>query len=111
MSALPVAAVVPTVGPDGVSLVRMRMPGDAMRPTIDDGDELVVDVSDTRVTSSGGVFVIDADGVPIVRRLVLTDGGAWAVLVDNRLYRDREVRAGSARVLGRVVASLAVRMF
>lgn len=89
--------------------VRLSMPGDAMSPTIESGDELVVDLHDCRIHSGGGVYVLEFDSRPVVRRMLLTCDGAWQVTTDSALYRDAEVPVGSVKVLGRVAAVFRMR--
>lgn len=56
--------------------------GESMLPTIADGDEMLVDRSDTRIGARGGIFVLRLDGVLVVKRLA-TRGSAIDVISDN----------------------------
>lgn len=73
--------------------------GDSMTPTIDDGDELLVDGSD-RDWRGGGVFIARLDGALVVKRLAPYAHGV-AVLSDNPAYP--EVITPAIEVIGRVV--------
>ena len=88
-----------------VALVEAR--GDSMAPGIADGDLLLVDQGDRRLTATGRVFVIRIDGVTLVKRLVRRNG-ATVVTSDNPSAPP--VASGELEVVGRVVwQSRAVR--
>ncbi|WP_375380891.1 helix-turn-helix transcriptional regulator [uncultured Sphingomonas sp.] len=81
--------------------------GDSMAPGIADGDLLLVDQGDRRVTATGRVFVIRIDGATLVKR-VARRGGAIMVTSDNPSASP--VAADAVEVIGRVVwQSRAVR--
>lgn len=81
--------------------------GDSMAPGIADGDQLLVDQGDTRVTAAGGVFVIRIDGVTLVKR-VARRGGRTVATSDNPAAPP--VDTGAVEIVGRVVwQSRAVR--
>lgn len=83
---------------DEASMLTAR--GDSMLPTISDGDTLVVDERDRRVTRRPGIFVLRHDGVLLVKRLTLR-GSDVVIASDNRAYPDMIVSA--VEVIGRVV--------
>ncbi|WP_174279385.1 S24 family peptidase [Sphingomonas bacterium] len=81
-----------------VALIEAR--GDSMAPGIADGDQLLVDQGDTRVTGRGGVFVVRIDGATLVKR-VARRGGAVVATSDNPA--SPPVGEGVVEVIGRVV--------
>ncbi|MCM8729486.1 helix-turn-helix transcriptional regulator [Hephaestia sp. GCM10023244] len=89
------------VDPGGLSLIRAQ--GESMMPTIADGDEIMVDTHDRRVTSRGRIFVIRLDGVLLVKR-VARAGLGLAIRSDNPAYPPIEDEtARRAELVGRVV--------
>ncbi len=88
-----------------VALVEAK--GDSMAPGIADGDLLLVDQGDRRLTATGRVFVIRIDGATLVKR-VTRRAAATVVTSDNPLASP--VVSGAVEVIGRVVwQSRAVR--
>lgn len=79
----------------------IRVEGDSMAPTLEDGDEILVDRARTRVEARGGVFVLRLDGVLMVKRLRPAVGGI-EVVSDNPVYPARVVTARAVEVIGRV---------
>lgn len=74
--------------------------GDSMLPTIADGDTLVVDERDRRITARPGVFVLRHDGVLLVKRVSRRDD-AMRIVSDNPAYP--EIVTVAADIIGRVV--------
>lgn len=88
-----------------VALIEAR--GTSMAPGIADGDQLLVDAGDTRVTARGGVFVIRADGAVMVKRVRRRAG---RLEVTSDAPDAPPVCAEGIEVIGRVVwQSRAVR--
>src|SRR3546814_16461155 len=74
-----------------------------MLPTIADGDEIMVDTGDRRVTSRGGIFVVRVDGALMVKR-VARAGLGLSIRSDNPAWPGIEdATARGAEVIGRVV--------
>lgn len=75
-----------------------------MLPTIADGDDMLVDRSDTRIGAGGGIFVLRLDGTLVVKRLAKR-GNAIEVISDNPDFADLSIRPGDAplEIVGRVV--------
>ena len=87
-------------------LALIRATGWSMEPGIADGDEMLVDQGDRRVTRAGGVFVLLVDGATLVKR-VRRVGGRLEIGSD---HPDAPPVTGEAEVIGRVVwLSRAVR--
>ncbi|MET0307413.1 MAG: S24 family peptidase [Sphingomonas sp.] len=79
----------------------IRVEGDSMSPTLEDGDEILVDRDVRRVDPRGGVFVLRLDGELIVKRLRTAVGGI-EVVSDNPVYPARVVPMREVEVIGRV---------
>jgi phage repressor protein C with HTH and peptisase S24 domain len=85
-------------------LVVIRARGDSMAPTIGEGDVLLVDGGQERL-SDGGIFVI-LRGEDLVVKRIQTTGEGYLLVSDNPRYRPEPIRAGEEegpRVIGRVV--------
>jgi len=87
------------VRPEAASVIRVK--GDSMAPTLEDGDEILVDRDRRRVEARGGVFVIRLDGELMVKRLRVGVGGI-EVISDNPDWETRIVAARDLDVIGRV---------
>lgn len=97
------AGLVRSLGVDAGALSMIRARGDSMLPTIADGDEILVDTSDRRVTSRPGIFVVRLDGALMVKR-VARDGLGLAIRSDNPAYPAIDgAAARGAEMIGRVV--------
>lgn len=86
------------VRPSDITLITAS--GESMAPTIADGDDMLVDRSDRQVDERGGVFVLRADGVLMVKRL-RRDGSGIALSSDNPGHP--AIIADAIDVIGRVV--------
>lgn len=87
------------VRPEAASVIRVK--GDSMASTLEDGDEILVDRDRRRVEARGGVFVIRLDGELMVKRLRVGVGGI-EVISDNPDWETRIVAAALVDVVGRV---------
>ena len=92
--------LIDTLGLDPAKAAMLRARGDSMEPTIADGDQIVVDERDVRVTANPAVFVLRVDGVLLVKR-VSRAGGGVRVASDNPAYP--AFVADGAEIIGRVV--------
>lgn len=84
---------------EAASLIRVQ--GDSMAPTLEDGDEILVDRDRRRIEGRGGVFVIRLDGELMVKRLRPGLGGI-EVISDNPDWETRLVPLRALDVIGRV---------
>jgi len=82
------------------STAMLRARGDSMVPTIADGDQIVIDERDTRVSESPAIFVLRRDGVLLVKRVAKVAEG-FVISSDNPVYPP--IRSTSVDVIGRVV--------
>ena len=81
----------------------LRAQGDSMAPTIEDGDLMLVDESDRRVTARAGIFVIRIDGALMVKR-VARAGDGLKITSDNPEFPVMlPRRPDGVDVVGRVV--------
>jgi hypothetical protein len=90
------------VDPAQVSLIRVE--GDSMQPTLNDGDDIMVDKAAALKPLKSGVHVLRMDDVLMVKRLAVGKGGMLSVLSDNVAYPSwPDVEAAAVSVIGRVV--------
>lgn len=82
----------------------MRVMGDAMRPTLLDGDHVLVDESQ-RDVFEGSVYVLGLDGQVVVKRLAKRLGSLLLISENKELYAPLEVPFPSEGLLvvGRVI--------
>ncbi|MEG3176004.1 S24 family peptidase [Sphingomonas sp. RB3P16] len=85
---------------DPAHAAMLRARGDSMLPTIADGDQIVLDERDRRVTASPAIFVLRLDDMLLVKRVAARSGG-FVVTSDNPAYAPVETAA--VDVIGRVV--------
>ena len=86
-------------------LVAFHAAGDAMSPTLGDGD-LVVARRDDGGAVTPSVYAVEIDGAPAVRRLERRPDGSPLVATDNPLYENYVLPAGAEqtlRIIGPVV--------
>lgn len=91
------------LNPDNLSVIAAH--GDSMAPTIQDGEVLLIDHSETEPID-GKVFALAREDEMVVKRLVRDFAGGWIVRSDNNdkaRYGDFHVSDAVLRVVGRVV--------
>jgi len=88
--------------------VGVRVRGDSMAGTLDDGDWVFVDLSQ-RDPSREGVYLLLMDGERRIKRMQRVAGGGWLLISDNPRY-DKELIAPDKKqfveVLGRCLVNL-----
>lgn len=91
------------VRPQRVSIIRVD--GESMAPTLNDGDEIMVDHEDDGARLRDGVYVLRLDGVLMVKRIALGPRrGLFSVLSDNAHYPDWiDIDPSLVVIVGRVV--------
>jgi hypothetical protein len=88
--------------PSLLSLIRVA--GDSMVPTLQDGDDIMVDRGAANRPLRDGIFVIRMDDVLMVKRLAKGPSGTVSVLSDNPIYPDwSNVDGIEIIIIGRVV--------
>src|SRR3546814_14123691 len=66
----------------------MRVEGDSRAPTLDEGDDILVDGGDAAARLRDGIYVLRMDDVLMVKRIARAPGqGRISVLSDNPHYR------------------------
>jgi hypothetical protein len=89
---------------DPAQLSLIRVEGDSMAPTLNDGDDIMVDRSAAAGALRDGIHVIRMDDVLMVKRLAKGPGGRLSVLSDNSAYPVwPDVDGEAVTVIGRVV--------
>ena len=95
-------ALTPTA-PSKLSIVRVE--GDSMSPTLNPGDEILVDLADGIDRLRDGIYVLRADDVLVVKRLALNPmGRRVTVQSDNPAYPDwPDCGIDEIQCIGRVI--------
>jgi phage repressor protein C with HTH and peptisase S24 domain len=91
-------------------LIAIHVKGESMEPTVYDGDLVVLNTADTEPVD-GGVYAINYEGEPLIKRME-RDAGQWWLKSDNLDQRKhgRKVCQGDACILvGRVVRKESTR--
>jgi SOS-response transcriptional repressor LexA len=90
------------VDPAAVSLIRVQ--GDSMQPTLNDGDDIMVDQRAASRSLKAGVHVLRMDDTLMVKRVAPLGRAKLSVLSDNPEHPSwPEVDARTVNVIGRVV--------
>ena len=91
------------VRPQRVSIIRVD--GESMAPTLNDGDDIMVDHEDDADRLRDGVYVLRLDGVLMVKRVAMGPlRGRFSVLSDNPHYPDwADIDPAMVAIVGRVV--------
>lgn len=77
-----------TAAPDG-DLSMIRVAGDSMAPTLNDGDDILVDSSDSGNRLRDGIYVLRVEDALLVKRLAVHPfGRTVTVQSDNPAYPD-----------------------
>ena len=87
------------------SMRLMRVTGESMRPTLEDNDMVLVDLSRTDILV-GRIYVVRMDKEIVVKRLEKKPGKLVLVSDNRALYEPLEIDVGeyvNVEVLGRVV--------
>jgi hypothetical protein len=86
------------------NLIAIRVRGESMEPTFYEDDLVVINTAD-REPADGGVFAINYEGEPVVKRMA-RDAGQWWLTSDNsdqRKYHRKSCRGETCIIVGRVV--------
>ena len=86
-------------------LTMIRVEGDSMAPTLDAGDDILIDHDDPGAGLRDGIYVLRVDGALHVKRLALHPfGGRVTVQSDNPTYPDwPDRRIDELACIGRVI--------
>jgi phage repressor protein C with HTH and peptisase S24 domain len=88
---------------DKLSIIRVE--GDSMAPTLNPGDDILVDLADREERLRDGVYVLRIDDTLVVKRIALHPiGGRVTVQSDNPAYPDwPDCDLASLNCIGRVI--------
>jgi hypothetical protein len=91
------------VRPQRVSIIRVD--GESMAPTLNDGDDIMVDHDDDAGRLRDGVYVLRLDAVLMVKRIAMGPlRGRFSVVSDNPHYPDwADIDPALVDIVGRVV--------
>lgn len=82
--------------------------GDSMSPTLNDGDAVIVDVSQRDVTQDG-LYAVSLSGATLIKRIQITPKGLL-LISDNPRYHPIALDEGdSVNIIGRVYVGLQIR--
>jgi len=87
------------------NLVMAQAEGNSMEPTIVDGDEMLIDVTDKRLTN-GKIYALSVSEVLVVKRIHLSVSGIVRLISDNKDYEPEEIShtaSAEMQVIGQVV--------
>ena len=89
--------------PDRLSVVRVE--GDSMAPTLNAGDDILVDLGDSAERLRDGIYVLRVDDALVVKRIALNPmGRRVTVQSDNPAYSDwPDLDIGELNCIGRVI--------
>ncbi len=92
-------------GTPGERLTMIRVEGDSMAPTLNAGDDILIDHDDPQGGLRDGIYVLRVDGALLVKRLAIHPfGGRVTVQSDNPNYPDWPDRGLDELVcIGRVI--------
>jgi phage repressor protein C with HTH and peptisase S24 domain len=93
------------LGADPRALSIIRVEGDSMAPTLNDGDDILVDGSDAAGRLRDGIYVLRMDDGLMVKRVARAPGpGRLSVISDNPQYPSwDDLPMTAVRLVGRVV--------
>lgn len=93
------------LGADPRALSIIRVEGDSMAPTLNDGDDIMVDGGDAGGRLRDGIYVLRMDDVLMVKRIARAPGpGRISVISDNPHYKSwDDLPMNMVQLIGRVV--------
>lgn len=93
------------LGADPRALSIIRVAGDSMAPTLDDGDDILVDGTDAAARLRDGIYVLRMDDALMVKRVAGAPGpGRLSVISDNPDYQSwDDLPMAAVQLVGRVV--------
>lgn len=87
------------------NLIMASAEGDSMEPTITDGDELLIDITDQRL-ADGKVYALSVNGGLLVKRIQRSARGGLRLVSDNKNYDPEEISPddpSEIQVIGQVI--------
>jgi phage repressor protein C with HTH and peptisase S24 domain len=90
--------------PEPYMLFLSEAVGDAMSPTIESGDLVLINTKDRDIRD--GIWAMASRGKPLILRRLRSEGGdKFRALCDNPAYQNGDPVGGQANVIGRVIWS------
>ena len=88
---------------EGLSIIRVE--GDSMAPTLNAGDDILIDLGDSGERLRDGIYVLRVDDALVVKRIALNPmGRRVTVQSDNPAYSDwPDLGIGELNCIGRVI--------
>ena len=80
--------------------------GDSMMPTINDGDLVLIDLSQDAMWMNDQIWALATGDIGMIKRLRVLGGGALQAISDNPNVSDYTIGYDDYRIVGRVVACL-----
>lgn len=77
--------------------------GDSMRPTIGDGDAVLVDRSQTRITGQDQIWCIAYGDLGMIKRVRQLPDGGYLIINDNPAIENFTAYDGEMHTIGRVI--------
>lgn len=77
--------------------------GDSMYPTLNDGDTILIDTSDRRLSKLDGIYWVNVYGAANLKRLRAIGKGRILIKSDNPAVDDQEVDAEDLLIEGRAI--------
>lgn len=87
-------------------LVFARPRGDSMKPTIDDGDILLIDLRQNRINDQDRIWAIAVADIGMIKRIWANPDGSYKIKSDNPNVDPETAVDGEMFVLGQVVGRL-----
>lgn len=98
------AAFVRSLGARAEALSAIRVTGDSMEPTLSDGDDILVNRDDGVTRLRDGIYVLRAEDVLIVKRVIVGEDRQVSIRSDNPAWAARPAPGmADIQLLGRVV--------
>lgn len=90
------------INTDARSLILVEAVGDAMAPTIDEGDLVLADLRESRFRHDG-IYVFRTGGTLAIKRIQRQSDGMLLVRSDNAAYQPSTVKPDELSTIGRVL--------
>lgn len=92
-----------TVATSKRNLILMRVAGDSMLPTLQNGDTVMIDTGRKHI-KEGAIFALRVDETVIIKRLGYRVGGKVMIISDNRQeFESYEADPSEVHILGQVI--------
>lgn len=87
-------------------LVFARTKGDSMKPTLSDGDIVIIDLTQKRIREQDGVYAIAVAQLGMVKRIWANPDGSYKIKSDNPSVAPETAHDDEMFVLGQVVGKV-----